>query len=76
MKNFSKNTVNKSPRRIHRNIGGRMKGTLPGVPDNKAFGRHLDFNFQNNRKNELPPAVRDQMDWVRRETDANRDDHD
>jgi len=44
MKNFSKNTVNKSPRRIHRNIGGRKKGTLPGMPDNKAFGRHFNFN--------------------------------
>jgi len=75
MKNFSKNTVNKSPRRIHRNIGGRMKGTLPGVPDNKAFGRHLDY-FQNNKKKELPPAVQEQMDWVRRETDANKDKHD
>jgi hypothetical protein len=46
MKNFSKNTVNKSPRRIHRNIGGRKKGTLPGVPDNKGFGRHFNFNNQ------------------------------
>ena len=76
MKNFSKNTVNKSPRRIHRNIGGRKKGTLPGVPDNKGFGRHFNFNPQNTSRKELPPAVRDQMDWVRRETDANRDDHD
>lgn len=25
---FRKNTFNKSPRRIHRNIGGRKKGTL------------------------------------------------
>ena len=63
MKNFSKNTANKSPRRIHRNIGGRMKGTLPGVPDNKGFGRHK----------ELPNAVADQMDWVKRETSGNRD---
>ena len=76
MKNFSKYTTNKSPRRIHRNIGGRKKGTLPGVPDNKGFGRHFNFNPQNTSRQELPPAVQDQMDWVKRETDASRDDHD
>lgn len=76
MKNFNKNTVNKSPRRIHRNIGGRMKGTLPGVPDNKAFGRHQNVDVPNNTKKGLPPAVQDQMDWVRRETGANKDEHD
>ena len=49
MKNFSKNTVNKNPRRIHRNIGGRKKGTLPGVPDNKGFGRHFNLNHDQGR---------------------------
>jgi hypothetical protein len=50
MKNFRKNTTNKRPRRIHRNIGGRQKGTLPGVRDTKAFGRHFVSNLRNHRE--------------------------
>ena len=49
MKNFSKSTFNKSSRRIHRNIGGRRKGTLPGVRDTKALGRHFDLNSDRGR---------------------------
>jgi len=38
MKNFSKNTFNKKPRRIHRNAGGRKKGTLKKNLYSKKYG--------------------------------------
>jgi len=42
------------------------------VPDNKGFGRH----FISNKQSELPPAVLDQINWVKRETDANKKEQD
>jgi hypothetical protein len=43
------------------------------VPDNKGFGRHSAFDDQ---QSELPPAVLDQINWVKRETDSNKKEHD
>jgi len=45
-----------------------QKKTLPAVPDNKGFGRH----FINEQESELPPAVLDQIKWVKRETETNK----
>jgi len=44
------------------------KKTLPDVPDNKGFGRH----FVNEQESKLPPAVLDQIKWVKRETKTNK----
>jgi hypothetical protein len=40
------------------------------ITDNKGFGRHFAFDKQ---QSELPPAVLDQINWVKRETDANKE---
>jgi len=39
------------------------------VPDNKGFGRHSSLKKQ---ESELPPAVLDQIKWVKRETETNK----
>jgi hypothetical protein len=38
--------------------------TVKGI-DTKAFGRHVDI---------LPPDVKNQMDWVKKETESNKND--
>ena len=43
------------------------------IPDNKSFGRHSAFDKQ---QSELPPAVLDQINWVKRETDSNKKEQD